>query len=660
MTSKRRKWLIIALAAALIVVTFAAYFKVFRAEFVYDDFAFIVNNKDIQSFTPLAKFLLSPDIFTGSRYVTGSGGGKNWRPVASFAFAVEYSLFGLNSSGFHFASVLLHILNVVLIYVLFLKLTKKIWPAAAASLLWAIHPVNTEAVSWVSNQSSLIFFGFFILAALAILRYIGNRNQKIWIRISYVLFVLSLLSKETALGGIFIIPFVFLWGYRERGKIDLRGILTDSSPFWAMGLVYFYLHYKILGAVGDHALRGSFLQNLLLAPAVFFKYISLIFYPLHLTVNYADFPLPSGIGDPRVILGTLFFLIFAALAYWGIKNFRFAFGLGVVWFLAFLSPVLQIIPFHDLVGERFLYAPLAGFFLSAAAGFDWLFNYGSKRGFNPRRAVAVAMALVLILFFALTLNRNDDWLNSPNLWNSVLRLDPKNEIALSNLGAYYVNNNQPDKVIEYAAQLLKIHPENAADINLMGVGLAMSGRAKEAEAEFLLSLSKNPDYQPAWISLATLYQNEGLYGKAIEILKNLSSKYPASDDIKARLARLEGAVAPLGGAAASGRNSGRSYVESEVQAPAVEGNIVNSGAAGRIILADGRPCEASLDIFKSDEMSKPFISVRSDNNGAFQIPLVPGDYILKPLGQNGLKPAQSEYPFTIGAGRWVQIKIIYE
>ena len=105
------------------------------------------------------------------------------------------------------------------------------------------------------------------------------------------------------------------------------------------------------------------------------------------------------------------------------------------------------------------------------------------------------------------------------------------------------------------------------------------------------------------------------------------------------------------------------FIQSTMQAPAVEGNIVNSGIAGTVILLGGGPYEyeASLEIFKSDNLSAPFISVRSHSDGTFQIPLRPGSYILKPMDPDGpIAPVKDKYNFTIGDGQWLQVKVEYE
>lgn len=105
------------------------------------------------------------------------------------------------------------------------------------------------------------------------------------------------------------------------------------------------------------------------------------------------------------------------------------------------------------------------------------------------------------------------------------------------------------------------------------------------------------------------------------------------------------------------------FIQSTAQAPAVEGDIVNSGIAGRAVLLGGGPYEyeASLEIFKSNNLSTPFISVRTHSDGSFQVPLRPGSYILKPMDPDGpIAPVRDSYNFTVGSGQWLQVKIEYK
>lgn len=103
------------------------------------------------------------------------------------------------------------------------------------------------------------------------------------------------------------------------------------------------------------------------------------------------------------------------------------------------------------------------------------------------------------------------------------------------------------------------------------------------------------------------------------------------------------------------------FVQSVSQSPAVEGNIVNSGIAGKVVIGSDKAFEASLEIFTKDNLSKPFISVRTHSDGTFQIPLRPGFYFLKPLDPDGpITPVKESYSFVIGNGQWLQTKIEYK
>ncbi len=611
----RQKWLYPGLILLLLPVTFGVYVKVLYADFVYDDIGFIVNNKAIQNFSSLSKFFTDPNIFTGSQV---NGGAKNWRPVASLVFAVEYKLLGAHPFGFHLISIILHLINVVLVYFLIKKITDNSGIAVMVTSLWGLHPTLTEAVSWVSNQSSLIFLGFFLLAVLTILYYKERKNNfLLWI--SYLFFAVSLLTKETALGGIFIIPFIFAVSLKQQGTSGFRRVFTNCFPFVLIGLAYFYARYTIIGALGDHALRGSFLENLMLVPAIFYQYIRLICYPVHLLLDYSNFPLPQSMADPRVIAGFLSAIFLAAIVYLGLKKSRYTFVIGVVWFLAFLSPVLQIIPFQDIVGERFLYAPLIGFFLALILGFKELFFYIKKRfNLNLDNISIGVLLLMLSIFFVLTLSRNNDWLNSENLWLSVITIDDNNQRAYENLTAYYLEKGTIDKLIEFSKRLLKINSKNRIGRLHLGIGYALNRQFKEAESMFTDLLKENPNFEPARINLEVLKRNAGMFNDS-------------------------------------------SFVESTAGAPPVEGNIVNSGIAGRIILGDGTPFEASLDVFKADNMATPFISVRSDAEGRFQIPLRPAFYSIKPSNPAGSHtPLKNQYTVSVGNGQWLQVKVEYK
>ena len=599
------KWLYYGPVLILIILVFGVYFKMLHADFVYDDYAFIVNNKEIRNFSPFLKFFTDPNIFTGTE---NDSGGRNWRPISSLFFAVEYGLFGAKPAGFHAVSILFHLLNIILVYLLVVRIVSRRNIALAVLSLWALHPALTEVISWVSNQSSLIFFGFFLLSALFLFKWAGVNRLSLWA--SYFFFTLALLSKETALGGVFLFFLFFLVYFKSQWK--------KFIPFVVIGLSYFLIRYQILETLGDHVLRGSFLKNLLLAPTVFFKYLSLSAWPTNLLLDYSNFRLPQSLFDVRVIFGALFFLIFIYLIWLGFKKSQVWLAAGAGWFIALLFPVMQIIPFQDIVGERFLYAPLAGLILVVVPGLEYLFGrIRSKYGVKLGQVGTAILIFIVVIFALLIFNRNNDWLNSENLWLSVIKVDGKNEKAFQNLSAFYLQKGDGAKTIEFSEKLLLVDPKNKAGRLHLAVGKILVGRPKEAEKELLELLRENPDYKPAFDNLSVLYNSIG------ESYTN-------------------------------------SFIKSSLRAPAVEGNIVNSGIIGETIL-NNVPFEASFDVFESGDALKPVISIRTHDDGTFQIPLKPGFYTLKPLDPDGpIAPAKNSYQFVIGSGQWLQVRVEYQ
>ncbi len=609
MDSKRRQ---IFLVLILALAVFGAYFKVLKAEFVYDDIGFIVNNEAIKTLIPFSKFLLSPSIFTGSKNQLEA---NNWRPVSSLAFALEYYFFGPNPLGFHLVGILLHLLNLVLVYFLIFKLTGRSIIALLASALWALHPALTEAVSWASNQSTLFFFAFFLISAILLFKYEEGFKKNIWLWASYLFFSFSLLSKETALGGVLVMALISAIYIKKKVKPGFFKEFTFKiAPYFLISIFYFVVRYKILGVVGDHVLRGSFWQNLLLAPAVFSKYLSLSVWPINLLLDYTNFVLPQTFWDPRVIMGILLMAFLVWLFWFSFKKSQFNISIGLLWFFAFLAPVLQIIPFQDIIGERFLYAPLVGFFLALILGFNKAIAYVKARfNVNLNKVSAAALALVLSTFFVLTFNRNNDWLNSENLWLSVLKIDARNERALQNLSAFYLGRGEALKIIEFSNRLVLIYPENKAGRLHLSVGKILNGQYEEAESELLDLIKKYPDFKEAKNNLSVLYK---------------------------QLGRRDGAI------------------QSIIVSPQTEDNVITSGILGRIFL-NVMPYEASLDVFSAQGL--PVISIRSHSNGAFQIPLKPGFYRLVPLDPDGpVSPVRDDYNFMVNSGEWLDVKIEYK
>jgi 4-amino-4-deoxy-L-arabinose transferase-like glycosyltransferase len=165
---------------AVMLITIIAYSSSLFNGFVWDDDSYIRNNPLVQSFN-------LPDIF--SSFSMG-----NYHPLTMFSLAIEYKLFGLNEAGFHVVSLVLHLLNVFLVFNLILRLTGQFQIAIVASLLFGIHPMHVESVAWISERKDLLYSAFFLVALIYYVKFTQNETKKYYF-LSLLFFLLSLLSK---------------------------------------------------------------------------------------------------------------------------------------------------------------------------------------------------------------------------------------------------------------------------------------------------------------------------------------------------------------------------------------------------------------------------------------------------------------------------------
>ncbi len=492
----RRDWLYLSLICLLAVV---AYFGVWSFGFVYDDLPHLVNNQSIRSLTPLTKFILEPGVFIGDLKHP-----LNWRPVAAFAEAVSWNLFGDKAGYDHLVNLLLHLANLTLAYFLLLKLFhKERWLVNAATLIYGVHPILTESVDWISSQNTLLWTLFFLLAGILIL-------QK-RLKISYLFFALALLTKETAITGLLILP-VFLWIQAVKDnkvpRPSWKEIARVSWPYFLIATVYLFLRWRILGSVAAYS-YGTWLVT----PMVFWKYVNLVFWPVHLIAHYdfySNIPIPQSFWDERVIGGLFYAGIFIFWFWNSWKNRRWPEAFGLLWFLAFLVPVLQIIPFIDIFGERALYVPALGLILAIL---NLLKRWNEKLAIPESLQKCAVIALALLLA-AMTFARSQAWRNTVTLWESAVKIDPHNAIAYVNLGSYYLKTEEynPQKSIEWSQKLLDFWPDYAPARTNLGLAYEKTGDYDRAEEEFLLALSKNRGFEITEEKLAYLYELMGVQG----------------------------------------------------------------------------------------------------------------------------------------------------
>ncbi len=394
--------------------------------FVYDDLGTIVENVHIKRFD---NYLSS---FYNSSYFKISGGEASYRPVPTLSYYLLYAIFALNPFGYHLTSVILHMLNVILVYLTAHVILNHKRSAAIAGLLFACHPVNTEAVNSISYNEDLIaaFFFFFALLLYMKLKTSAPRRNFLFFFLTLLFFLLGLLSKEMAI-TLPVIAVLYDVTLRKpfSQNLSLKRVLEtvqDRKYYYMgfMGVSLFYLWLRFFAIYNleevETQIWGRLFDRILYLPVIFFKYIKLSLYPLNLNADYV-FSYPTRFLDVLPVFSIIIVLGLVIFSFFAFKTSR-ATSYGIWWFIITLFPVYNLIQIYNPFAERYLYIPLFGFCLLISI----LIEYGLKRfSFSKSAVLKVAIIFGIVVFYSIiSINRNKDWKDCYSLWTKTLENEP--------------------------------------------------------------------------------------------------------------------------------------------------------------------------------------------------------------------------------------------
>lgn len=442
--------------------------------FVWDDYLNIVDNQFIKSFENLP-LLFSREYLTSSSelpYLTqrNVGAGElSYRPIVTLTYFLDFALWGLNPFGYHLTNFLLHFLNSFLVYSLALAINHSNRRfALITSLIFAIHPVQTEAVLTVSFREDLLA-GFFILSSFMLyLRAQTNTRQWPVYLLSALCYALALFSKEMAIAFPFLlILYENCFSYEKKLR---QGNMTRRY-YYGLGVVtFFYLWIWgfIIPRVTETPISypgHSFYLNILTMLKVFALYITLFLMPVNIHPTLPDESIfATTFWDPVVIIS---FVVIAAclwLAYACRKKCPII-TFATMWVFAALLPVANIIPIENIMAARYLYIPVLGFCLTCAFGWEQGLNK-SFNFFSPTLSRIFAVG-ILLFYILLTLTQSFYWTNEISFRKTFLQHYPANVRAYRSLAGAYARFDRYEEAIVYmkkAKALAPMMPEIYLDL----------------------------------------------------------------------------------------------------------------------------------------------------------------------------------------------------
>ena len=477
----------------VLTITVIAYYPSVNNGFLnWDDIIYVMNNNMIKSFSGENVVKMFSSFYMG-----------NYHPLIILSFAVDYSFFQLNATGYHVHNLILHVINTFLVYAFcYFLLNKKITISLIVSLLFAIHPMHVESVAWISERKDLLYTMYFMLSLISYLFYYEKKAGKFLI-FSIILFVFSLLSKAQAV----TLPLVLiLIDYLSSRKIDKKTIL-EKIPFFSLSIVFGIV--AILAQQADSSINPnhiSVFNSLFYAQYSIWVYLFKLFFPIYQTCLY-EYPVdlwgtpPLYIYLSPLIIFLIGFVIFKTWKDWKIGTF------GVLFFLFTIFPVLQFLPVGQaIVAERYTYIPYIGLFIVLGYLFLTVQNKAAKattRAFYTYTGYLFIAILTLISF-----NRTKVWYDSVSLWTDVLEKNPKSITAYVNRGYMYNQYKEYEKAIQDCNNGLKLDSNYFKFYVNRGVSYRNTGQYEIALADFSKAILKNPKSYDTYLDRGILYTDQ--------------------------------------------------------------------------------------------------------------------------------------------------------
>lgn len=509
-------------------LTFLVYFYSINNPFIWDDDALVVRNELIRDF----KFL--PLAFKSDFYYGVSSGSNFYRPLQTLSYILDYNFWQLDPRGYHITNILLQSIVSLLVFFLGLRFLKSLKVSLAAALLFAICPIHSEAVAYVSGRAEMLL-GIFLI--LSLLLFIKGQSFKLKLRavylfLSLVFFTLGLLSKELALVFPFVIlayAFYFLRQELPRMSFFVKNILA----FFIVDAVYLLLRLSLLdfATIRLPALaRFPLILRITVLPKIIFTYLKLLLIPVDLHMS-RELVRPTsffGIFIAWFLLGLIVVSCIKLLKY-NAKRKTASFML--FWSLVFCIPQSGIFPINAFISEHFIYLPSITFFMLIAY---LLQRYLRKNLFK------FAVSGLVLFYGALTFGRTVEWRSPTIFYERILKLAPDSFQAHNNLGLLYQKKNEFAKAISHYQKALEIMPDLIeARSNLADLYFKM-GLLADAEREYLIVERTSPENKAGEVqnNIAALYETKGELDKAFSRYKLALSLDPGLNFSHFNIARI--------------------------------------------------------------------------------------------------------------------------
>lgn len=574
-------WKEILLLTGLVV---GCYWNSLSCGFVFDDVSAILDNKDLRPSTPVRNLFLND--FWGTP-MAEERSHKSYRPLTVLTFRLNYLFSELSAASYHLLNVVLH----AVVCVLFLRVCRSFLDKTSslvAALLFAVHPIHTEAVTGVVGRAELLSSIFLLAAFLAYTKSTGADQSIVWapIALTVVLVAAATLCKEQGITvvGICCVHEVFVaQGFTLPMLLDtLRQVLQGKDGFpYAVLQTLLKLIVLVISTLLLVIIRVQVIQSQLpvftrfdnpaaVSPTptrqLTFNYLLpvnawLLLNPSELCCDWTmgTIPLVESLLDLRNLATLVFYTFLGLLAYHSLR-YRHSSAKTVIMALSLI--VLPFIPASNLffpvgfvVAERVLYVPSMGFCVLVAHGFKIVSHKG-----HLKKISWLMIGVLLTTHAVKTFNRNWDWESEYTLFTSALKVNKNNAKLWNNVGHALENQSNYAKALQYFLQATRVQPDDIGAHMNVGRTYKNLNKSKEAEDAYLVAKSLMPQVIPGkkyatrvapnhlnvYINLANLIrandsrleEADQLYRQAISMRPDFKQAYISRGELLLKMNKL--------------------------------------------------------------------------------------------------------------------------
>ena len=491
------------IALLLAVSILCVFWPATRASFInFDDKEYVTENTAV----------LSGISLQGLKWAFTTGHASNWHPLTWISHMLDIEIYGLNPAGHHVTNVLLHTLNVLLVFAFLRQLTGSIWRSALVAASFGLHPLRVESVAWVSERKDVLCACFGLLALIAYAKYVvksrsQNTRSRVWYAVALFCFALGLMSKPMLVTWPFVMLLLDYWPLRRVAGIEnggwkmavsqLRPLVVEKLPFFALTAAASLTTYWVQARGG--AVQGW--ESLALSTRIgnaalaYCRYLGKIFWPEGLSVYY---PLPGAWPIWEIGLALLFLAFLTAFVLYHFPA-RPSLIVGWFWYVGTLVPVIGIIQVGgQSMADRYTYLPSIGIGIALA------FSIPVTGEMIRLRAMRLASLVLFAICALLTHRQIQYWQDSERLFHQALRVDEANFMAHFCLGNELADRGRVQEALVHLTRCRELNPTFPNVLGRLGFLSESVGDYESAINYYRQALALKPNMPEALNNLAWL------------------------------------------------------------------------------------------------------------------------------------------------------------